>query len=147
MRISRRVLQIKGLPSRPSEYDGLLCLGGVPADKDEATLRAALQRFGTIEYCAAPEGSIMQHRVKFATHSAAEQAKIDAPNLGVCKFAFIAYRDYDPYDERGWRANASRPPARISLFTARLSRLLTPGAGARRSCARSSSPGWRSSQR
>ena len=102
MRISRRVLQIKGLPSRPSEYDGLLCLGDVPAEVDEATLRAALQRFGTIEYCAAPEGSIMQHRVKFATHDAAEQAVIAAPKLGVCKYAFIAYRDYDRYDDRGW---------------------------------------------
>ena len=147
MRIHRRVLQVKELAPRPSEYDGLLCLGGVPAQVDEAALRAALQRFGTIEYCAAPEGSITQHRVKFTTHDAAEQAKIEEKNLGVCKFAFIAYRDYDLYDERGWRADASRPPARISLFTARLSRLLTPGAGARRSCARSSSPGWRSSRR
>jgi hypothetical protein len=117
MRIPRRVLQIKELPPRPSEYDGLLCLGEVPAEVDEATLRAALQRFGTIEYCAAPEGSIMQHRVKFATHDAAEQAVIAAPKLGVCKYAFIAYRDYDPYDERGWCADASRPPARIFPVT------------------------------
>ena len=145
MRISRRVLQIKGLPSRPSEYDGLLCLGHVPAEVDEATLRAALQRFGTIEYCAAPEGSIMQHRVKFATHSAAEQAKIDAPNLGICKFAFIAYRDYDPYDGRGW-CTEPRAPARAAHTIYRASRLHATGASARRSCARSSSPGWPSSR-
>ena len=59
----------------------------------------------------------MQHRVKFATHDAAEQAVIAAPKLGVCKYAFIAYRDYDPYDERGWCADASRPPARIFPVT------------------------------
>ena len=59
----------------------------------------------------------MQHRVKFATHDAAEQAVIAAPKLGVCKYAFIAYRDYDLYDERGWCADASRPPARISPVT------------------------------
>ena len=101
-RIPRSVLQIKELAPRPSEYEGLLCLGGLPADKDPATLQAALQRFGTIEYCAAPEGSILEYRVKFAAHEAAEQAEIEAPKLGMCKYAFIAYRDYDPYDGRGW---------------------------------------------
>ena len=146
MRISRRVLQIKGLPSRPSEYDGLLCLGGVPADKDEAALWAALQQFGTSEYCAAPEGSIMQHRVKFATHSAAEQAKIDAPNLGLCKYALIAYRDYDPYDGRGWCIDL-RPPTLRAHTIYRASPLLAAGASARRSCARSSLPDWRSTQK
>ena len=51
----------------------------------------------------------MQHRVKFATHSAAEQAAIAAPKLGLCKYALIAYRDYDPYDGRGWCIDL-RPP-------------------------------------
>ena len=102
MRISRRVLQIKGLPSRPSEYDGLLCLEGVPADKDEATLRAALQQFGTIQSCAAPDGPVLEYLVRFAAHEAAEQAAKAAKQLGLCKYAFIAYRDYDPYDGRGW---------------------------------------------
>ena len=44
----------------------------------------------------------MQHRIKFTTHEAAEQARIAAPNLDVCTYAFIAYRDYDRYDDRGW---------------------------------------------
>jgi len=101
-RISRRVLQIKGLPPRPSEYDGLLCLGGVPAEVDEAMLRAALQRFGSIESIVAPKGSNKVHQVKFTAHKAAKQATIAAPNLDLCKYAFIAYRDYDPYDGRGW---------------------------------------------
>ena len=104
MRISRRVLQIKGLPPRPSEYDGLLCLGGVPAEVDEAMLRAALQRFGPIETIVASEHSQVDltRYCKFTAHEAAEQATIAAPNLGLCKYAFIAYRDYDPYDGRGW---------------------------------------------
>ena len=101
-RISRRVLQIKGLPPRPSEYDGLLCLGGVPAKVGEAMLRAALQRFGSIESIVAPKGSNKEYQVKFTTHDAAEQATVAAPNLDVCKYAFIAYRDYDRYDDRGW---------------------------------------------
>ena len=84
------------------EYDGLLCLGGVPAKVGEAVLRAALQRFGSIESIVAPKGSNKEYQVKFTIHDAAEQAKIAAPNLGVCTYAFIAYRDYDRYDDRGW---------------------------------------------
>ena len=44
----------------------------------------------------------MQYRVKFALHQAAKQAVTAAPKLGLCKYAFIAYRDYDPYNGRGW---------------------------------------------
>ena len=102
MCISRRVLQIKGLPPRPSEYDGLLCLGGVPAEADQAMLQAALQRFGPIESIVAPKGANKEYQVRFTTHEAAEQAAVAAPNLDVCKYAFIAYRDYDRYDDRGW---------------------------------------------
>ena len=55
----------------------------------------------------------MQHRVKFTIHDAAKQAEIAAPKLGVCKYAFIAYRDYDPYDGRGWCTDP-RAPARAA---------------------------------
>ena len=100
--VSRRVLQIKEVPPRPSEYDGLLCLGGVPTEVDdaEAMLRAALQRFGPIESVVGPAWN-KHYSVKFTTHEAAEQATVAAPNLDVCKYAFIAYRDYE-YDDRGW---------------------------------------------
>ena len=97
-----RVLQIKDLPPRPAEFDGLLCLGDVPAGMDEAALRSKLQQFGEIQYCQAPGGAVREHRVKFMAHQAAEQAAAEAPKLAVCKYAFVAYRDYDPYDGRGW---------------------------------------------
>ena len=96
------MLQIKELPPRPAEFDGLLCLGDVPAGMNEAALKAKLKRFGQIQYCEAPDGAIKQHRVKFAAHEAAQRAADAAPELGVCKYAFVAYRDYDPYDGRGW---------------------------------------------
>ena len=96
------MLQIKELPPRPAEFDGLLCLGDVPAGMDEAALKAHLKRFGQVQHCEAPEGAIKQHQVKFADHEAAQRAAAAAPALGVCKYAFVAYRDYDSYDERGW---------------------------------------------
>ena len=49
VRTCHRVLQIKELPLRPAEYDGLLCLWGVPEDKDETMLKDTLQQFGAIE--------------------------------------------------------------------------------------------------
>lgn len=102
VRTCHRVLQIKELPPRPAEYDGLLCLWGVPEDKDETMLKDTLQQFGAIESCVAPEGSVMQYRVKFEAHQAAEQAASAVPTLDMYKSAFIAYRDFDPYDGRGW---------------------------------------------
>jgi len=92
------------------EYDGLLCLGDVPEEISEAEIKQKLQRFGEIESCTAPvhADGIMQHRVKFTAHGAAQQAELEAPKLGVCRYAFIAYKDL-PYDDldlgggaRGW---------------------------------------------
>ena len=104
------VLQIKEVPARPAEYDGLLCLGEVPEGLSEADLIARLQQFGEIESCTAPvhaEG-VLQHRIKFTAHGAALQAEVEAPKLELCDFAFIAYKDlaYDDLDSggeaRGW---------------------------------------------
>ena len=103
------VLQIKEIPPRPVEYDGLLCLGGVPKDTTETKIKDALQRFGTIEFCTAPKQSIMQYRVKFTLHTAAEQVIAKAPKMeGLYDYAFIAFnsRAYDDLDSggegRGW---------------------------------------------
>ena len=103
------VLQIKDIPTRPAEYDGLLCLGGVPAGTDNATITEALQRFGEIERCTPPSPSISLHRVKFKLHAAAEQAMAEAPTVvGLYDYAFVAYKSM-PYDDlssggdgRGW---------------------------------------------
>lgn len=48
----------------------------------------------------------MLHQVKFLAHEdvlANDKLVLrEAPKLGICKFVFIAYRDYDIYDDRGW---------------------------------------------
>ena len=103
------VLQIKDIPTRPTKYDGLLCLGGVPKGINEAKIKEVLQRFGEIEVCIASEQSDSQYRVKFTEHAAAEQTVAEAPKVeGVYDYAFIAYnsRPYDDLDTggegRGW---------------------------------------------
>ena len=103
------MLQIKDIPSRPAGYDGLLCLGGVPVGTDEAKIREALERFGTIESCVANEESSSPYRVKFTVHTAAEQVVAEAPKVeGLYECAYIAYnsRPYDDLDAsgegRGW---------------------------------------------
>ena len=68
------VLQIKDIPRRPAECDGLLCLGGIQEGTNEKTITAALQRFGEIEDCMPPDQSASLYRVKFKDHSAAEEA-------------------------------------------------------------------------
>ena len=103
------MLQIKHIPPRPAGYDGLLCLGGVPVGTDEAKIREALERFGTIESCVANEESSSPYRVKFTVHTAAEQVVAEAPKVeGLYDYAFIGYnsRPYDDLDGsgggRGW---------------------------------------------
>ena len=102
------VLQIKDIPRRPAEYDGLLCLGGTQEGTDEKTITAALQRFGEIEDCMPPDQSISQYRVKFKDHSAAEEAAKAPKADGLYDYAFPAYKSI-PYDDidsggegRGW---------------------------------------------
>ena len=104
------MLQIKDIPRRPAEYDGLLCLGGIQEGTTEKTITAALQRFGEIEDCMRPDDqSAALYRVKFKDHSAAAEAA-KAPKVDGLKYdgAFLAYKSV-PYDEidsggegRGW---------------------------------------------
>ena len=81
------MLQIKDIPRRPAEYDGLLCLGGIQEGTAEKTIAAALQQFGTIERCMPPEQSISLYRVKFKDHSAAEEAT-KAPAVDGLKYDY-----------------------------------------------------------
>ena len=103
------MLQIKDIPHRPAEYDGLLCLGGIQEGTEEKTIAAALQRFGEIERCMPPDQSISLYRVKFKDHLAAETAT-KAPKVNGLKYdyAFLAYKSV-PYNDiesggegRGW---------------------------------------------
>ena len=103
------MLQIKDIPHRPAEYDGLLCLGGIQEGTDEKTITAALQRFGEIECCMRPDQSISQYRVKFKDHSAAEEVtnapKVHGLNYDYASLAYksVPYDDIDSGGEgRGW---------------------------------------------
>ena len=76
---------------------------------DEAKIREALERFGTIESCVANEESSSPYRVKFTVHTAAEQVVAEAQKVeGLYECAYIAYnsRPYDDLDAsgegRGW---------------------------------------------
>ena len=97
--VGTTVLQIKEMPPRPAEYDGLLCIEGAQCESGEELI-VELQQFGVIESYSA--GTNAEYRVKFKVHRDAERAAAEAPKLGVCKKAFIAFRDYDAYDDRGW---------------------------------------------
>ena len=103
------MLQIKDIPPRPAEYEGLLCLGGIQEGTEEKTIAAALQRFGEIERCMPPDQSISLYRVKFKDHSAAEEVtnapKVDGLNYDYASLAYNS-RPYDDIDSggegRGW---------------------------------------------
>jgi len=64
--IGTTVLQIKEIPPRPAEYDGVLCLFGIQVD--ERTVRAALGALGEIKECNV---DVQPAVVRFATHDAA----------------------------------------------------------------------------
>ena len=112
---ARSVLQIKEIPPRTIEYDGLLCLGGVPTGTNAVKITELLQQFGEIEHCTPPEQSITVFRVKFKAHAAAERAadkaqkmKLFAKKKRKKNYAFVAYKSV-PYDDldsggegRGW---------------------------------------------
>jgi hypothetical protein len=69
--VGTTVLQIKEIPLRPTEYDGMLALFGLVED-DEAVVRTALERFGPIASC---ELASMPPLVVFASHEAAREVR------------------------------------------------------------------------
>ena len=72
--IGTTVLQLKEIPDRPIEYDGVLCLFGVRDGVDEAAIRSALEPFGeitSVEVEADPTPTI----VHFTTHEAARAVR------------------------------------------------------------------------
>ena len=104
--VGTTVLQLKEIPPRPSDYDGILCLGELAESANELRIRTVLEaRFGTILHC---ELSVHPGaRVTFADHGAAVRAAA-SPIEEICAFAFVAWNDraYDEIDEdgdgRGW---------------------------------------------
>jgi hypothetical protein len=68
--IGTTVLQIREIPPRPPEYDGILCLFGLAAD--ETAVCAALTPFGAIRECRL---DLTPAQVHFATHEAARAVR------------------------------------------------------------------------
>ena len=80
--IGTTVLQIREIPLRPAEFDGALCLFNLTEGVDEAQIRAALERFGTIENCKL--GGWPSAIVRFSTHEAAVAACL---NINLTSFS------------------------------------------------------------
>ena len=111
--IGTTVLQIKEIPSRPSEFDGALCLFNLAAGVDEREVRKQLQKFGDIMSYEA-EAGCTPAIVRFSSHDAAIAAKRAASMLtGLCGGIDTVYneRSYDGRhgyegldddDGRGW---------------------------------------------
>ena len=79
--IGTTVLQIKEIPPRPEEYDGVLCLFGLEAD--EAAVRKALTPYGKIARCDLSADPAI---VRFVTHDAALKVRRRAEVAAVkCK--------------------------------------------------------------
>ena len=92
--IGTTVLQIKDIPLRPAEFHGALCLFTLKDGVDESTIRAELERFGSIQDCKL--GGWPSAIVYFSTHDAAVAAKRAAP-LSICDGVDTLYneRSYD----------------------------------------------------
>ena len=108
--VGTTVLQIKEVPPRPDEFDGVLCLYNLAEGVDEPKIRATLARYGAIEDCKL--GGWPSAIVRFSTHKAAVAAKRAAP-LSICDGVDTLYNErsysgrrgeagFDDDDGRGW---------------------------------------------
>ena len=79
--IGTRMLQLKEIPPRPTEYDGALCLFDLVEGTDEKRIRAALKRYGKIESVKIDAAAFPPAIVRFATHEQARAAKRAAKRL------------------------------------------------------------------
>ena len=78
--VGTTVLQIKDVPSRPEEYDGVICLSDPRLP--EAEIREALEEFGPINSIdSGMRFGFKLTRVYFSTHEAALRAKGEAARL------------------------------------------------------------------
>ena len=101
--VGTTVLQLKEIPLRPTEFDGAVCLFGLKPEKnDEAAIREALNRFGTIKGIELNRDPAV---VRFTTHEAALQAEKEGlPEL--CGGIGTLYNERS-YDGRKSEANRS----------------------------------------
>jgi len=76
--IGTTVLQLKEIPLRPKEYDGVICLFEMAKGADEAAVRMALETFGAIESI---DMGVSFATVRFSTHESARAARRAAAEL------------------------------------------------------------------
>ena len=79
--IGTRVLQLKEIPQRPAEYDGVLCLFELEDGIDEASIQEALQTYGEIISVTCEADAWPPAIVRFSTHEAARSVRRDAEEL------------------------------------------------------------------
>jgi hypothetical protein len=96
--LATTVLQIEEIPTRPAEFDGVVCLFKLSANVDENMVRAALVGFGTIESCDLSHSPPI---VRFASHLSAVKAKEAGAPPGLCEGLDTLYNE-TPYFSRGW---------------------------------------------
>ena len=104
--VGTTVLQFKGIPPRPKEYDGKICLfllkdnNWEPQDVDEATIRNALSEYGEITSCELT-GPLRDNQggyiISFTTHEAALAARRAGAIPDICAGIDTLYneRSYD----------------------------------------------------
>ena len=98
--VGTTVLQLKEIPPRPAEYDGVLCLFGVADTTDQPSLEEAVGVFGTlvgIEMTGPLRRDSGAVVVRFVTHEAALAAKAAGPVAGLYAGIDTLYneRSYD----------------------------------------------------
>ena len=117
------MLQIKEIPTRPSEFDGALCLFGVAEGLGEAEIRERLQEVGAVLSYEAGAGSTPAI-VRFSQHLSAQAAKQAASVLtDLCAGSDTLYneRSYDGRQgEKGLDDDNGRGWYALSLFTLRV---------------------------
>ena len=91
------MLQIKEIPPRPKEFDGVLCLFELKANVDQ--VKNTLERFGDIKEVRL--GKWPPAVVYFSTHAAAEAAKEAAAELSHLCGGIDTMYNTRPYDA-GW---------------------------------------------
>ena len=134
--VGTTVLQARDIPPMPASFRGLLCLFGVRDDVDEAAVRAALARFGTIvevvDRRAPPLERAGEMSVRFTSHQAVLDVIAAEMTTDLWKGLAALYNDR-PYDGRGWvrgqRRRRRRTPRAAHHASARLARpsaALTP---------------------
>ena len=79
--IGARVLQLKEIPQRPAEYDGVLCFFDLEKGIDQAAIQNVLEKYGTIISVTVEADAWPPATVRFTTHEAARSARRDAKKL------------------------------------------------------------------